>query len=123
MSRQKTSAPAAEEFSPPAVLADELYPQWYEIIADLKAIGPVSRTDIVMLTEAFSMLENARILQSRFRDAAGYADTESLELGRIQSASASAVGSFLKLVNKVREMIAERPKPEKEDDWLSRTTA
>jgi len=76
-----------------------------------------------MLTEAFSMLENARILQSRFRDAAGYADTESLELGRIQSASASAVGSFLKLVNKVREMIAERPKPEKEDDWLARTTA
>jgi len=123
MSRKKTSAPAAEEFSPPAVLADELYPQWYEIIADLKAIGPVSRTDIVMLTEAFSMLENARILQSRFRDAAGNADTESLELGRIQSASASAVGSFLKLVNKVREMIAERPKPEKEDDWLSRTTA
>jgi len=123
MSRKKTSAPAAEEFSPPAVLADELYPQWYEIIADLKAIGPVSRTDIVMLTEAFSMLENARILQSRFRDAAGNADTESLELGRIQSASASAVGSFLKLVNKVREMIAERPKPEKEDDWLARTTA
>jgi len=123
MSRKKTIAPPADGFDPPAILSDELHPQWCEVIADLKAIGDVSRTDIVMLTEAFSMLENARILKARFRDAACNPDTESLELGRIQSASASAVSSFLKLVGKVREMIAERPKVEKKDDWLSRTTA
>jgi len=123
MSHKKISPPAADDFAPPVILSEELHPQWREVIEDLKAIGDVSRTDIVMITEAFSMLENARILQARFRDAAFDPKTESLELGRIQSASASAVGSFLKLVIKVRETIAKRPKSEKKDDWLSRTTA
>jgi hypothetical protein len=122
MSRKKVTEPPPDDFAPPAILSKELHPQWREVIADLQLIGAVSRTDIVMLIEAFSMLENARILQARFRGAAGDPATESLELGRLQSASASAVGSFLKLVGKVREMIAERPKPEKKDDWLARDT-
>ena len=123
MAHKKLTAPPADDFSPPAVLSKELHHEWREVISDLKAIGTVTRTDIIMLTEAFGNLANSRTLKARFNQAAEDMDADPLTLSRFQSASASADGQFIKYVDRIRKMIAGRPKPEKDDDWLARTTA
>lgn len=102
---QATAAPADDFAAPPEIPAS-LHTRWAEVVADLRAVGVVTRTDVVLLARAFSQLDNAEKFQQLLdKQLAEGGDVSSL--AKIQNASANATASFLRLVITVRDAVRQ----------------
>ncbi len=109
--------PAAQNYEPPSDLPKHLHETWRTIIADLRAMGTVSRTDLSILELAFGHLRNAERIQALFDEKINDAETTTSDVGKLQSALASATSAHSKLIADIARQVKLRPAPPS-TDWL-----
>lgn len=114
-------APQAQNTSPPSPLPVSLVPAWDTVVSDLLAVGIVTKTDILLLSQAFKDLENAELIQLAYDEAlrGDGEGTNTSDISKLQSARASAMSSYSKILEGIRRTVKGNPKP-RETDWLKK---
>ena len=110
--------PEADDFRAPSDLPRDLVPTWDTVIADLREIGTVTKTDLSLLGAAFVQLKNAARIQVMYAAAFDDPEATTSDISKLQSALASAHGAYAKLRDGVERAVKLRPRKKKNGDWV-----
>lgn len=121
--KEPPAAPAAPDLSPPPGLPAGLAPVWRTVLEDLAAVGTVTKIDLEMLSTVFRHKANAQRLQALLEAALDSEEPSTTDISKLQSALASATGTYLRQLGIVTTAVQRRPKPAVADDWLAATTS
>jgi len=119
--RDSGEAKPAQDKAPPAALPAELCVQWADAVADLEAVGIVTKTNLSMLERAFVQLGNSMKLQTKFEESLQSKEATPSDMSKFQSATSSATASYLRLMLEVQRAVKLNPKKNAKDplgEWI-----